>query len=87
MDFVNKGFSSLITVALMIITIVFLFNILPIVLIAIAGIWGISWIVKKVKAFIKTKKVLNNKFEDIEVVSEFDTSEKTVIDVEYTEIK
>jgi sensor histidine kinase YesM len=86
MDFVNKGFSSIIIMALVFFGAVVLINILPILLIGAAGIWGISWIVRKVRKMMLRKNMFSNKAEDIEINTDYNTEEKTIIDVEYTEL-
>jgi hypothetical protein len=88
MDFINRGFSSILIIAFIFIAIVFLINILPVILLIGAGIWGISYVYKKIKAFLKSKDdIFNNKTEDVEIINNIDFSESNVIDVDYTEVK
>jgi hypothetical protein len=87
MDFVNRGFSSIIILAVVFLAVVVLINILPIVLIGAAGIWGISWIVKKIRKVNLRNSIFRNKAQDIEIITDSDIAEKTIIDVDYTEIK
>lgn len=86
MDFVNKGFSSIVIMALVFLGAVVLINILPIILIGAAGIWGISWIVRKARKMMLRKNMFNNESEDIEIITDYDNRAKTIIDVEYTEL-
>ncbi len=87
MDFINRGFSSLLTIALVVIAIYFLINILPVALVIGAGVWGISYVVKKFRNLIKSKRNnFNNRYDDIEIKSSQSFSSNDVIDVEYTEI-
>lgn len=94
MDFVNRGFSVFLVIALGFLAITFLVNMLPVILLIGAGIWGVRYMVK---AFRKWKfsrgKVFNRKiarFEKVEVMEKDfseNLTEENVIDVEYTEVR
>lgn len=88
MDFINRGFSSILIIAFIFIAILFLINILPVILLIGAGIWGISYVYKKTRAFVNNKKnIFKNEIEEVEIINNMDFSESNVIDVEYTEVK
>lgn len=88
MDFINKGFSSFLIVALVFLAISFLINLLPVILIAAAGIWGISYTVRRIKLFTnKRKSVFKHGSDEVEVVNDMDLSQRNIIDVDYTEVK
>jgi hypothetical protein len=88
MDFINRGFSSILIIAFIFIAILFLINILPVILLIGAGIWGISYVYKKITAFLKSKDdIFSNETEDVEIINNMDFSESNVIDVDYTEVK
>jgi hypothetical protein len=94
MDFINRGFSSILFIALSFIAILFLINVLPIVLLVGAGVWGISYIVKAIRRWNNNRtnifKRKASKFEKVEAIQK-DFSEninlENVVDVDYTEVK
>ncbi|MCM8711998.1 hypothetical protein M2651_13440 [Clostridium sp. SYSU_GA19001] len=94
MDFVNKGLSSFWIIILSFIGIFFLINILPVIILITAGVWGVSYVIKATrkwhinrKNFFKGEAEKSEKVETIKQdFSEGFTTGK-VIDVEYTEIK
>lgn len=94
MDFINRGISSFLIIALFFIVISLLLNILPAVILIGAGVWGISYAVKAFRKWNGSReKVFKSKasgFEKVETDSgnfseSFDT--KNAIDVDYTEVK
>lgn len=94
MDFINRGFSSLLIIALMFIIISAILNILPVILAAGAVVWAVSYVIKAFKKWnsIKSKVFKGGaaKAEKVETMKadfseSFDT--KNAIDVEYTEVK
>jgi hypothetical protein len=90
MDFINKGIPSFLVIALIFIAVIFVINILPFILIAAAGIWAVTYAVKKIKLWRNDKSVRYSSKSNVEVVKnsyEEDFSEKNIVDVEYTEVK
>jgi hypothetical protein len=88
MDFINRGFSSLLIIAFVFIAVLFLINMLPVILLIGGGIWGISYAYKKLKALYNNKKgVFNNQSEDAEIINNMDSPKSNIIDVDYTEVK
>lgn len=94
MDFINRGISSFLIIMLVFAGISLILNILPIVILVGAGVWGISYGVKAFKSWNDSRKrVFKGKaarFEKAETMEtdfseNFDT--KNAIDVEYTEVK
>ena len=94
MDFINRGFSGILFAALIILSIAFLINILPIALLIGLGAWGINYMIKAIKGWkLKRGKIFKRKssgFEQVDIMQE-DFSEEfnieNAIDIEYTEIK
>jgi hypothetical protein len=88
MDFINRGFSNVLTIALIFLTISFLINILPIALLVGAGVWVISYVVKKARKLLQNgKNIFGNKHDNVEVIYKNEFSSNNIIDVEFTEVK
>lgn len=90
MEFINRNFSSLIRnifIAAIIFVLGYLaLNILPILLLIAGTVWGISWIVRKVKK-LSTQKRAFNSVERVENADIFDMDKTNIIDVEYTDVE
>ena len=90
MDFINRGFSSILVLALVFVGIVFLINVLPVILVIGAGVWGISYLVKAIKNWNANRNgVFKGKADDIEIIkneTSEDFSKANVIDVDYTDV-
>lgn len=88
MYFVNRGNSSFLLLAIVVLGFIFLINFLPYILLIGAIVWSINYGHKKIKKwnFKSEPKVKSNK-------SSFNKSQRedfnngNVIDVEYTEVK
>ncbi|ERI89496.1 hypothetical protein HMPREF1982_04650 [Clostridiales bacterium oral taxon 876 str. F0540] len=91
MYFANKGISSFLVLALVIIFGAVLLNFLPFILMIAAAFIGVNYIVKAIKKWDNKKtKIFSGKTEKAETVnSDFSQTytNGNVIDVEYTEIK
>lgn len=90
MFFINRGNSSLLLLAIVVLGFFFLINFLPYILIIGGLIWAISYVYKKIKHWnltnepkvtMKKDKATNNQegFNNV--------NNANVIDVEYTEVK
>lgn len=91
MNFANKGISSFLVLALMIIIGITLINFLPFILLIAAVVIGISYIIKTFKKLDNKKtKIFNKRAEKAETASSNFSEPYTsgnIIDVEYTEVK
>jgi len=89
MDFINKGLSSILNVlfygAIFFLVIYLLFSIVPIILVALAVIWAIIKIVKKITSWGSSKEEDN--IEIIKNVTSEGLSNGEVIDVDYREVR
>ncbi|PRR80139.1 hypothetical protein CLLI_05230 [Clostridium liquoris] len=89
MDFVNKNFfKGLIPIAIIIILGYLFITILPVIIVGGLSIWGISYLIKKIKLWKSTAKWGAHK-ENIEVVNKEhdDFPQGEIIDVEFREVK
>jgi hypothetical protein len=91
MDFINRGVSGVLIFALLFLGIAFLINILPVLLLIGAGVWGTSYLIKRIKSWNKTREnIFKGKKDNVEIVKNSfgdNFSNENVIDVEYTEVK
>lgn len=91
MYFINRGNSSFLILAIVVLAFLFLINFLPYILLAGGVIWAISYVYKKIRNFnlnseskVKMGKSNFNKGKE-EDFKNFNNEK--VIDVEYTEVK
>lgn len=87
MYFLNRGNSSFLLLAIVVLGFFFLINFLPYILLIGAVIWAISHSYKKIKQRdFKSSKIKTNK-STFNKSKEEDFNNGNVIDVEYTEVK
>ena len=93
MDFINKGLSSILNVlfygAIFFLVIYLLFSIVPIILVALAVIWAIIKIVKKITSW-GSKSGSSKEEDNIEIIKNVSSeglSNREVIDVDYREVR
>lgn len=91
MYFVNRGNSSFLLLAIVVLGFFFLINFLPIILLAGVVIWALSYGYKKLKKWNYTNgtkvKTKAHTFEESKEEDFKDISNVNIIDVEYTEVK
>lgn len=96
MDFINKGFSSVFNIMLVVgifFAVIFLFfNLLPFIIVAGLVIWAVVKSIKLLRKWTNNYKNMDNSktYNNAETVKnndEFDLSNHNVIDVDYIEVK
>lgn len=94
MDFVNRMssnvLSSVIFIGLFALAALLLLNLFPVLLVAGIGIYGITKGVKLFKQWKSSKTFKARSKDTVEIYDEkdyFDMTDKTIIDVEYMEVK
>lgn len=88
MYFANRGLSSFWVIGLVLMAVILFINIIPPLLIIGAGVWSVTYIVKKIKnRYFKSSS--DSKDGSSDDVTDINTnfSNANVIDVDYTEIK
>lgn len=92
MDFVNKNFSNffktLMPIAIVFVLCYLFITLVPVIIIGGISIWGISYLIKKIKLWKSNIKWRNSK-EDVEIVNKVqdDFPQGEIIDVEFREVK
>lgn len=94
MDSINRGFSSLLIIVLIFAAMALVLNILPVILLIAAGVWGITYSVRAFKKWNSNRdKVFNRKSPGVEKVETMEGAfsdsfnTENAIDVEFTEVK
>lgn len=88
MELLNRGFSNLLVAVLIFAALAFFINILPVIVVIGASVWGISYVYKKAKGyFIGIKSGFRKSKYEVEIMNNMDLSEINIIDVDYTEVE
>ncbi|MDP4143508.1 MAG: hypothetical protein Q8936_03365 [Bacillota bacterium] len=91
MDFINKRFNGVFIISLAVVLFLaagyLVINLLPVILVAVAAIWGIN----AIRKWINNRKKSSNNVEYMKTETspkqDFDFSDGPIIDVDYTEVK
>ncbi len=91
MDFINRNFSGMFKIIIIIAAVLIFIRIFPLLIVAGVVAWGGIKLVNYIKSYkgikISKREKVNTKTEAYEQQNYYDFSNKNVVDVEYEEVK
>jgi len=94
MDFINKGLSSILNLmfygVIFLLVIYLLFNIVPLIFVALVVTWAVIKGIKKIKIWSSRRKGESKVGDSIEIIKNVtpeDFADREIIDVDYREVR